>query len=69
MENLVALLIFLPFLLALFPALISNEKVRGLTVYIGGAIIAVCAVVTAFFWFADGGTMVFDLPGTEMTLF
>ncbi len=66
MENLVAILIFLPFILALFPALISNEKARGLAVYIGGAVVAVLAAATAFCWFADGTTMVFDLPGTEI---
>ncbi len=65
MENLVALLICLPFLLALLPLAVSNEKVRSLVVYTGGAVVAVLAVVTAVMWFLDGRTITFDLPAAE----
>lgn len=64
MENLVAILICLPFLLALLPVAVSNEKARGCVVYAGGAVIALLSVVTAVLWFRDGTTMIFDLPAS-----
>ena len=67
MEKLVAVLICLPFLMALLPAVIKNDKVRGITVYLCGAIVGVLAIVTAGVWYASGGkTMTFDLPYTEV---
>lgn len=66
MENLVAILICLPFLLALLPVAISNEKARGCVVYASGAVIALLSVVTAVLWFRDGTTIIFDLPASEI---
>ena len=67
MENLVTMLICLPFLMALLPALIRNEKARGFAVYVCGIAVAVLAVVTAACWYAQGGrTLTFDLPYTEI---
>ena len=67
MENLVALLICLPFLMALLPACIKKSKPRALAVYICGAIVTVLSVFTAGSWFANGGTAVtFDLPYREV---
>lgn len=65
MANLVTILICLPFLLALLPLAISNDKVRGYVIYLSGAIVAVLAVATAVMWFQNGTTLTFDLPGTE----
>ena len=66
MENLVALLICLPFVLGLLLACIGNAKLRAATVYIGGAVIAVLAVMTAVLWFDKGVTLTFDLPYAEL---
>lgn len=66
MENLVTVLICLPFIMALILMLISSEKIRGRVVFIFGFILSALAIVTAFFWFSDGKTMMFDLPGTEI---
>lgn len=65
MEKLVAILICLPFLLSLLPLVISNDKVRGLVIYLSGTVVAGLAVVTAVMWFRNGTTLTFDLPGTE----
>lgn len=65
MANLVTILICLPFLLALLPLAISNDKVRGYVIYLSGAIVAVLAIATAVMWFQNGTTLTFDLPGTE----
>lgn len=67
MEKLVAVLICLPFLMALLPAVIKNDKARGIAVYLCGAIVGVLAIVTAAIWYAAGGkTVTFDLPCTEV---
>lgn len=66
MENLVAILICLPFLLALLPMAVSNEKARGYVIYAGGAVISLLSVVTAVLWFRDGTTLIFDLPASEI---
>lgn len=65
MEILIGLLIGLPFVVAILLALISNDRVRGYVVYLGGMVISVLSVVTAVLWFSKGETIVFDLPGTE----
>lgn len=66
MENLVAVLICLPFVLALLPAVIRNDRARGKIVYLCGMCVAVLALVTAVKWFIEGETMVFDLPFSEI---
>lgn len=67
MEKLVTALICLPFLMALLPAVIKNDKVRGFVVYCCGLIVAVLALGTALTWYAAGGkTITFDLPYTEI---
>lgn len=66
MENLVAILICLPFLLALLPMAVSNEKARGYVIYAGGAVISLLSVITAVLWFRDGTTLIFDLPASEI---
>lgn len=67
MEKLVAVLICLPFLMALLPAVIKNDSVRGKVVYLCGVIVGALAIVTAGIWYASGGkTVMFDLPYTEV---
>ena len=66
MENLVAILICLPFLLALLPLAVSNNKVRGYVIYAGGIAVSLLAVITAVLWFRDGTTLIFDLPASEI---
>ena len=66
MENLVAILICLPFLLACLPLMVKNSKIRGGIVYVGGAVISVLAIAVAVLWFRDGTTMTFDLPASEV---
>lgn len=66
MENLVAILICLPFLLACLPLMVKNSKIRGSIVYVGGAVISVLAMAVAVLWFRDGTTMTFDLPASEV---
>lgn len=67
MDKLVTLLICLPFLMAILPAVIKKSKVRAAMVYICGTIIAVLSLVTAGSWYMQGGkAMCFDLPYTEV---
>lgn len=67
MEKLVAVLICLPFLMALLPAGIKNDKARGMVVYLCGVIVGALAIVTAAIWYMSGGkTVTFDLPYTEV---
>lgn len=65
MENLITVLIGVPFVLALIMALISNDKVRGVLTCVFGLGIAAMAVTVAVLWFKNGQVMMFDLPGTE----
>lgn len=66
MEIYVTVLICLPFLMALLMALVKNDAVRDILVYLGGAVILVMAVLTAVTWVMDGDALTFDLPGTEI---
>lgn len=67
MENLVAVLICLPFLMALLPAVIKNDRVRGYAVYVCGVAVAILALGIAISWYAGGGkTVTFDLPYTAV---
>lgn len=67
MDKLVAVLICLPFLMAILPAVIHKSKVRSVIVYCCGAIVAALAVVTAVYWYVMGGSaLTFDLPYTEV---
>ncbi len=66
MENLVTLLICLPFVMALILWLIKNEKVRKYVVFTFGITLAVLAIIVATAWFQVGKTMMFDLPRIEL---
>lgn len=67
MEKLVAVLICLPFLMALLPAVIKNDRARGYAVYLCGVIVAILALGVAISWYIGGGkTITFDLPYTEV---
>lgn len=66
MEILIGLLIGLPFLVAVLLALVSNDRVRGYVVYLGGMVISVLSVLTAVLWFCGKETVTFDLPGSEL---
>ena len=67
MGTLTAVLICLPFLMALLPALVRNDKARGYVVYFCGFIVAALSIATAALWYAGGGkTVTFDLPYTEV---
>lgn len=67
METLVAVLICLPFFMALLPALIRNDRIRGYIVYICGLVVAVLAVAAGALWYTKGGdTVTFNLPYTEV---
>jgi ech hydrogenase subunit A len=66
MENLVTLLICVPFVLAVLIALISNDRVRGYVVYLGGAVITVLSLITAVKWFIGGEAITFNLPASEV---
>ena len=66
MEMLVTALICLPFLWAIFPALIHHSKCRAFFVYLGCTIVMVLSVITAVQWFRAGGqTLNFSLPYQE----
>ena len=67
MEKIVAVLICLPFLMALLPAIIKSDKVRGYVVYLCGVAVAALAIAVAAVWYSGGGDAVtFDLPYTEV---
>lgn len=67
MDKLVTVLICLPFLMALLPAVIKHDRIRGYAVYLCGFVIAALAVFTAGLWYARGGeVLTFDLPFTEI---
>ncbi len=66
MEALVTALICLPFLWAIFPAVIHNSKCRAFFVYLGCGIIMVLSVYTAVQWYLSGGQPLnFSLPYQE----
>ncbi|SES86709.1 ech hydrogenase subunit A [Pseudobutyrivibrio sp. C4] len=66
MEMLVTALICLPFLWAIFPALIHHSKCRAFFVYLGCAIVMILSIITAVQWFMAGGqTLNFSLPYQE----
>ena len=66
MEMLVTALICLPFLWAIFPALIHHSKCRAFFVYLGCAIVMILSIITAVQWFMAGGqTLDFSLPYQE----
>lgn len=66
MEMLVTALICLPFLWAIFPALIHHSKCRAFFVYLGCAIVMILSIITAVQWFRAGGqTLNFSLPYQE----
>ncbi len=66
MEMLVTALICLPFLWAIFPALIHHSKCRAFFVYLGCAIVMILSIITAVQWFSAGGqTLNFSLPYQE----
>ena len=67
MEKLLMLLICVPFLLALIPLIIPNNKVRWVMVYVCGIVVAALAVTTAVTWITNGHVEVtFDLPYREI---
>ncbi len=67
MEMLVTALICLPFLWAIFPAVIHNSKCRAFFVYLGCGIVMVLSIFTAVQWYMAGGqTLNFRLPYQEM---
>jgi ech hydrogenase subunit A len=67
MDKLVTALICLPFLMAILPAVIHKSSIRSAVVYCCGGIVAVLAVVTAGYWYLQGGSALsFDLPYTEV---
>ncbi len=66
MVTLATALICLPFLWAIFPALIHNSKCRAFFVYLGCGIVMVLSVITAVQWYLAGGeTLNFRLPYQE----
>lgn len=65
MENIVALLIFLPFIIAVFLSLITNDRIRGIFVYCGGAVISILALYVAISWFVHGEIETFNLPAMD----
>ena len=67
MEMLVTALICLPFLWAIFPALIHHSKCRAFFVYLGCGIVMVLSILTAVQWYMAGGqTLNFYLPYQEV---
>ncbi|MBE5911351.1 NADH-quinone oxidoreductase subunit 5 family protein [Pseudobutyrivibrio sp.] len=67
MVTLATALICLPFLWAIFPALIHNSKCRAFFVYLGCGIVMVLSVITAVQWYLAGGeTLNFRLPYQEI---
>ena len=67
MDKLVTALICLPFIMAILPAVIHKSKVRSMVVYCCGAIVAALAIVTAAYWYMQGGqALTFNLPCTEV---
>lgn len=68
MENLVTLLIVLPFIMAILMAAIKNTKVRAAVTYTCAAILAVLSVTTACTWLItqNGEAATFTLPMTEV---
>ena len=67
MDKLVTILICLPFLMAVLPAIIKNSKARAAVVYLCGAIVMALSVFTAVKWAMAGGkAMDFNLPYTEV---
>lgn len=65
MEKLVAVLICLPFVLAVFPAIIKKDRVRSAIVYAGCFLVAGVAVAVSVLWFREGRTITMDLPYSE----
>ncbi|MBQ1681866.1 MAG: NADH-quinone oxidoreductase subunit L [Agathobacter sp.] len=67
MDKLVTILICLPFVMAVLPAIIKNSKARAAVVYLCGAIVMALSVFTAVKWAMAGGkAMDFNLPYTEV---
>lgn len=66
MDKLVAVLICLPFVLAIFPAIIKNDKARGWVVSISALAVSVVTLITAVLWFKEGKTISMDLPASEI---
>ncbi len=66
MDKLVAVLICLPFVLAIFPAIIKKDRVRSIIVYIGCFLVAAVAIAVSVLWFREGRTVNLDLPYSEV---
>lgn len=66
MENLITLLICVPFAIAVLLALISNDRARAIAVYLGGLVIAVLSIITAVMWWGGQQTVTFDLPASAL---
>lgn len=66
MDKLVAVLICLPFVLAIFPAIIKKDKIRSIIVYLGCFLVAAVAIAVSVLWFKDGRTINLDLPHSEI---
>lgn len=66
METMVAVLICLPFLMALLMAAVRNDKIRGGLVYVCGVALGILAIAIAVTWFVGGQSITFNLPGTEI---
>lgn len=64
-EYLIALLICVPFAVAIILGLIKNDKIRAAIVYICGPALGALAIWTAVKWFIDGETLEFNLPYYE----
>jgi len=68
MENLTAMLIILPFIMAAVILAIPGKMKRltGRTMQLFCAVIMVLAVYTSYKWYSVGKTVFFDLPATEI---
>ena len=67
MENLMMLLICVPFVMALLMVAIRNSKARAVTMYICAAGVAAMAIATAVMWLNAGMQPVeFNLPGSAI---
>ncbi len=66
MENVITLLIGLPFVVALLLAFVTSDKVRGKIVYLGGLVLLILSVAAAVIWFGSRQTVTFDLPASEV---